>query len=70
MPTRDDFDGCCKEALESYFPDFMRLLWPEIYAQIDWEKPYEFLDKELQKLVADGQTGGRHRHSNGPARLS
>ncbi len=29
----------------------MEYFFPEAYQQIDWEKGYEFLDKELQKVV-------------------
>lgn len=59
MQTLDDFDGCWKEALDCYFPDFMALLWPKIAAQIDWSRRHEFLDQELQKLVGKSETGVR-----------
>jgi len=48
---RTDYDSPWKEIIERYFPDFMGFFFPQIQAQIDWSKGYEFLDKELQKVV-------------------
>ncbi len=53
----NDYDSPWKEALEHYFPQFMALLFPEVHAQIDWAKPHEFLDKELQQIVRDAESG-------------
>jgi hypothetical protein len=46
-----DFDSPWKEALEIYFQAFLALFFPHIHADIDWSRGYEFLDKELQKIV-------------------
>ena len=54
-----DYDGPWKEALRRFFPAFLALLFPHVYANIDWRRKFEFLDKELQKIVPDGQTGRR-----------
>lgn len=55
-----DFDSPWKEALEHYFPQFLQLLMPEMYRDIDWQRPHEFLDKELQQVVRDTDAGRRH----------
>ena len=46
-PTTN-YDNPWKQALSLYFPNFIAFFFPQIYAEIDWTKPYEFLDKELQ----------------------
>ena len=45
MPT--DYDSAWKEALDVYFERFVALLFPAAYADIDWSRGYEPLDKEL-----------------------
>ena len=59
-PIRDDYDSPWKEALERYFPEFLALLYPDIHAGIDWARGQEFLDKELQQVVRDGELGRRY----------
>ncbi len=56
---RTDYDSPWKEVLERFFPDFMAFFFPQANAEIDWSKPHEFLDKELQQVVRDAETG-RH----------
>jgi len=34
----DSFDAPWKEALERYLPDFMRLFFPQAFAEIDWSR--------------------------------
>jgi len=60
MPTASNYDSAWKDALESYFPEFMALLWPALHSQIDWRTPPVFLDKELQALLRSAQRGRRH----------
>ena len=55
-----DHDSPWKEALERYFPDFLALLFPHIHAEIDWTRGHSFLDKELQRIVRDAETGRRY----------
>ena len=55
-----DYDSPWKEALEYYFPDFLALLFPDIHAEIDWNQPPVFLDKELQQVVRDADSGRRY----------
>ena len=59
-PTRDDYDSPWKEALEHYFPEFLTLLFPGIQKQIDWSQGHQFLDKELQQVVREAETGRRY----------
>jgi predicted transposase YdaD len=55
-----DYDNPWKSFIELYFRDFLRLFFPAIEADIDWSKPIRFLDKELQKIVRDGEIPKRY----------
>lgn len=58
MPhPRTDYDSPWKDVIEHYFPEFMTFFFPLIYAELDWSKPYVFLDKELQKIVRKAKSG-------------
>jgi hypothetical protein len=48
-----------KEALDAYFPEFMAFFFPYANQEINWNKGYETLDKELQKVVQDANLGKR-----------
>lgn len=54
-----DYDSPWKEVLERYFKEFMQFFFPTAYRGIEWSKPYEFLDKELQQIVRDAELGRR-----------
>lgn len=56
---RADYDSPWKEAIEQYFQEFMTFFFPPLAPQIDWVRGYEFLDKELQKVVRDAELGRR-----------
>lgn len=56
---RDEFDSPWKDILEAYFPDFMQFFFPQIYADIDWSRGYDFLDQELRQVVRDAELGKR-----------
>ncbi len=56
---REDYDSPWKKAISLYFPHFMELFFPQIQAQIDWEKGYEFLDTEFQQIVREAEIGAR-----------
>ena len=56
---RQEYDSPWKEVIERYFPDFMRFFFPQAYAEIEWARPHTFLDKELQKIVGEAETGDR-----------
>ena len=56
---RADYDNPWKEALSLYFQPFMAFFFPQIHANIDWSRDYEFLDKEFQQIVRDAEIGRR-----------
>lgn len=57
--TPTDFDSPWKNIIERYFPDFMAFFFPDVHTAIDWQKGYTFLDKELQQVVREAETGPR-----------
>ncbi len=58
--NRDEYDSPWKEGIEKYFKEFMEFYFPQIASEIDWDKGYEFLDKELQGIVRDAKISRRH----------
>lgn len=57
---RSDFDSPWKEILEAYFPQAMQFFFPETAALINWERPYEFLNKEFQQIAREAEQGKRY----------
>ena len=55
-----DYDSPWKEGIEKFFPDFMKFFFPEIHGDIDWNRSYEFMDKELERTVRDAEIGRRY----------
>ena len=55
-----DHDSPWKEALEHYFQEFTLLLFPAIHGEVDWSRGYNPMDKELQQITADANSGRRH----------
>jgi hypothetical protein len=53
----NDYDSPWKEALELYFPQFMELLFPYAFVEINWTIAHEFLETELQQIVRDADSG-------------
>ena len=58
--AQDDLDSPWKEVIEHAFPEFIDFYFPDARRQIDWPHGYTFLDKELQKIVRDGELGRRY----------
>lgn len=58
MPQAD-YDSAWKEILEQLFEPCLRFFFPSLHAQIDWSHEVIFLDKELQQISFDAETG-RH----------
>ena len=54
-----DYDSPWKEILERYFEEFIAFFFPKAYEGIDWDKGFDFLDKELQQVVRDAELGRR-----------
>ena len=59
MDTADDYDSPWKEAVESYFPEFIEFYFPDAHRQIDWACGHVFLDQELRAVVQDAELGKR-----------
>jgi len=57
---QDDYDSPWKDVLVIYFPEFIQFYFPKAYADIDWSKGYEFLDKELQQITKKAAKGRRY----------
>ncbi len=58
-PANDAFDVPWKDILEGYFPEFLAFFLPVAHEGIDWERGFEFLDKELSRITRDSQIGDR-----------
>ncbi len=43
--------------MEQFFRPFLEFCFPDIAAHVDWPKGFEFLDKELEKVVHDAAMG-------------
>ena len=54
-----DYDSPWKEALDDYLPWFLEFFFPVVHAGMDWDRPYEILDKELEQIVGEGELGKR-----------
>ena len=54
------YDSGWKDIIEEYFPEFLDFFFNDIYVDIDFNKKYEFLDKELEKIVKDSEIGKRY----------
>jgi len=59
MIPEADYDGAWKEAIETYLPACLALLFPAIHEQIDWSQPFEFLDTELRQVAPEDDVGPR-----------
>jgi hypothetical protein len=57
--TSDDADSPWKEALEHFLAPFLAFFYPTIHAEIDWQRGYQSLDKELQQITRDARTRRR-----------
>lgn len=55
MSPNDEYDSPWKQLLEWYFEAFMHFFFAAAHAEIDWQQPIEFLDKELQQIVRDAE---------------
>lgn len=54
-----DFDNPWKEALEEFFEPFLAFVFNDVHAAIDWNRSFEWLDKELMQIVPDAEQGKR-----------
>ncbi|KAB2929117.1 MAG: cytosolic protein [Candidatus Contendobacter sp.] len=56
----NEYDSPWKQLLERFFPEFMAFFFQDAHGAIDWEAGYEFLDKELARVVRDATLGQRY----------
>ncbi len=54
---RSEFDSPWKEILRIFLRSVLTLCFPRIAVQIDWRKPVEFLDKELEQIFRGASAG-------------
>jgi hypothetical protein len=45
--------------LDHFFGPFLAFFFPEVHAAIDWSRPCEALDKELQQIMSESELGLR-----------
>jgi hypothetical protein len=57
--VRPNYDNPWKHGLKFYFRDFMEFCLADIAVEIDWNKGYESLDKELNAITRDAEIGNR-----------
>lgn len=57
---RADYDSPWKEILEAYFQQALEFFFPNTAADIDWQAPIEFLDKEFQAISRSAKQGKRY----------
>ncbi|MBW4493062.1 MAG: Rpn family recombination-promoting nuclease/putative transposase [Oscillatoria princeps RMCB-10] len=54
-----EYDESWKEAIETYFQEFLRFFFPDIHNSVDWTEPYVSLAQELQEIVGESETGDK-----------
>ncbi|MEI2691083.1 MAG: cytosolic protein [Anaerolineae bacterium] len=59
VTSQDSYDSPWKEVLETYTREFTAFFFPNAHDDIDWDRGYEFLDKELQQVTRDASLGPR-----------
>jgi len=52
-----DYDNPWKVALEDYSEPFLTFFFPATHALVDWARPPESLDKELEQVLRDAELG-------------
>jgi hypothetical protein len=55
-----DYDSPWKSIIERYFREFIQFFFPWIEAEIDWSRPVQFMDKELQQITWDAKLSKRY----------
>jgi len=60
-----DYDGLFKAFVTNSFEDFLLFAIPELYEQVDWQQPPEFLEQELiNALRGKYKERGKRRHTD------
>jgi hypothetical protein len=55
-----EHDSPWKEVIDDLFEAFLSFFFPLIHKAIDFSKGYQFLEKELQKIIKTSKTGRRY----------
>jgi hypothetical protein len=55
----DDYDSPWKEAIETYFREFVEFFFPHAAREIDWARGWEFLDQELRQVLREAEAQRR-----------
>ena len=53
------FDEAWKKLLERFFPQFLQFFVPTLYEAVDFQRPFTFLDKEMEQLSQQVQKGAK-----------
>ena len=72
--TVDD-DSAWKDILDTRLKEFLEFFFPQIHADVEWARGYEFLDKELDPILRDAPrvrvpTDAGHLFRSKPATFS
>lgn len=60
-----DYDALLKEFVSDFFPEFVAFVNPALYAAIDWDKGFVFLEQELiNTLRGKFKIKGKRRHTD------
>ena len=60
-----DYDALLKEFVSDFFPEFVAFVNPTLYAAIDWDKGFVFLEQELiNTLRGKFKIRGKRRHTD------
>ncbi|NER20851.1 MAG: hypothetical protein F6J96_09095 [Symploca sp. SIO1C2] len=54
-----NYDTTWKEALQQYFESFLSFFFPKVHPLIDGPQPPESLDKELEQILRQADSGER-----------
>ena len=46
-----DFDGNWKEIITEFFEQFVAFFMPDLYAEVNFSRPVEFLEQELLQVL-------------------
>ncbi len=55
--SQADYDSPWKEILDKYLQKFLNLFYSSLHEDIDWNKGYQSLDKELAKIAPGAESG-------------
>ncbi|OPX25764.1 MAG: hypothetical protein B1H02_00625 [Candidatus Latescibacteria bacterium 4484_107] len=53
-------DELWKDVIESLFPQFLHFFAPDLAQDVNWDKGYEFLDKEFHQIVPESAESARY----------